>query len=207
MLLMSWNVNGLRACINKGFLDFLDKYQPDIIGIQETKMQESQLDKDIPGYYKTFNDAIKLGYSGTLILSKEKPINVYKDFELSNLNKHNDEGRVLTYEFNKFYFITTYVPNSKDGLIRLDYRMQFDSDLRNYINELRKNKDVIICGDFNVAHEPIDIKNAEANQKNAGFSIEERTSFTKTLSTGFVDTFRYLYPTTIKYSWWSNRFF
>ncbi|MCB9211547.1 MAG: exodeoxyribonuclease III [Ignavibacteriales bacterium] len=202
MKLISWNVNGLRACITKGFYNFLEKEMPDFFCIQESKMQKGQIVmKDLP-YYVFYNDAEKKGYSGTMIFSKEQPINVFYGIN----DKYSDEGRLITLEFEKFYLVTVYSPNSKEELKRLDYRMVFENDLRTYLTDLKTKKSVIVCGDLNVAHEEIDIKNPKTNQRNAGFTIEERNKMTKLLDSGFIDTFRYLYPTTITYSWWSYRF-
>lgn len=202
MKLISWNVNGLRACITKGFYDFLEKEMPDFFCIQESKMQKGQIVmKDLP-YYVFYNDAEKKGYSGTMIFSKEQPINVFYGIN----DKYSDEGRLITLEFEKFYLVTVYSPNSKEELKRLDYRMVFENDLRTYLTDLKTKKSVIVCGDLNVAHEEIDIKNPKTNQRNAGFTIEERNKMTELLNSGFIDTFRYLYPTTITYSWWSYRF-
>ncbi len=200
MRLVSWNVNGLRACINKGFLDFFNEMDADIFAIQEIKLQEGQIDLAIPGYNYYINSALKKGYSGTLIYTKNKPINV--NYGLID-GKYNDEGRVITLEFENFYFITIYSPNSQNLLKRLDYRLEFEKDLKAYLKTL--NKEVIICGDLNVAHEEIDIKNPKSNVKNAGFTIEERTAFSRLLEDGYIDTFRYLHQDLVKYSWWSYK--
>lgn len=200
MKLISWNVNGLRACSQKGFYDFFDKINADIFCVQETKMQEEQMELSKEGYHYYMNSADKKGYSGTLIYTKEKPLNVVYGIN----EKYNDEGRVITLEFNKFYLVNAYVPNAQDGLKRIDYRMIFEDDLRTYLKSL--NKPVIYCGDLNVAHNPIDLKNPKANEQNAGYSIQERTKFNELLQAGFIDTFRYLYPTKVEYSWWSYRF-
>lgn len=200
MKLISWNVNGLRACIQKGFLDFFKEINADFFCIQETKMQEGQLDLNIEGYNYYMSSAIKKGYSGTLIYAKEKPINIIYGIN----EKYNDEGRVITLEYPTFYLINAYVPNAQDGLKRIDYREQFEDDLREYLLSL--NKPIIYCGDLNVAHNPIDLKNPKANEQNAGYSIQERTKFTTLLNSGFIDTFRYLYPEKVIYSWWSYRF-
>lgn len=203
MKLMSWNVNGLRACMGKGFLDFFLKSECDFFSIQETKMQEGQANLDISGYHYYMNSAEKKGYSGTLIYAKEEPINVvYGLFG----NLYNDEGRVITLEYPKFYLVNAYVPNSQEGLKRLDYRMEYEDHLREYLLSLDKIKPVIYCGDLNVAHERIDIKNPDTNTKNAGFTIEERNKMTALLDSGFIDSFRYLYPEKVLYSWWSYRF-
>ena len=200
MKLISWNVNGLRACMQKGFLDFFKEINADFFCIQETKMQEGQLDLNIEGYHYYMSSAIKKGYSGTLIYAKEKPINIIYGIN----EKYNDEGRVITLEYPTFYLINAYVPNAQDGLKRIDYREQFEDDLREYLLSL--NKPIIYCGDLNVAHNPIDLKNPKANEQNAGYSIQERTKFTTLLNSGFIDTFRYLYPEKVTYSWWSYRF-
>ena len=200
MRLVSWNVNGLRACINKGFLDFFNEMDADIFAIQEIKLQEGQIDLAIPGYNYYINSALKKGYSGTLIYTKNKPINV--NYGLID-GKYDDEGRVITLEFENFYFITIYSPNSQNLLKRLDYRLEFEKDLKAYLKTL--NKEVIICGDLNVAHEEIDIKNPKSNVKNAGFTIEERTAFSRLLEDGYIDTFRYLHQDLVKYSWWSYK--
>lgn len=200
MKLISWNVNGLRACMQKGFLDFFKEINADFFCIQETKMQEGQLDLNIEGYHYFMSSAIKKGYSGTLIYAKEKPINIIYGIN----EKYNDEGRVITLEYPTFYLINAYVPNAQDGLKRIDYREHFEDDLRDYLLSL--NKPIIYCGDLNVAHNPIDLKNPKANEQNAGYSIQERTKFTTLLNSGFIDTFRYLYPEKVTYSWWSYRF-
>jgi len=201
MKLISWNVNGIRACKEKGFMDFFNKANADIFCIQETKMQEGQADVEIPGYYRFMSSAIKKGYSGTMVYSKEKPLSVRYGLEDG---KYNDEGRVITCEYDNFYLVNVYTPNSQDGLKRLDYRMIYEDDLRGYLLSL--NKPVILCGDLNVAHERIDIKNPDSNQRNAGFTIEERNKMTELLNAGFIDTYRYLYPEKVEYSWWSYRF-
>ena len=200
MKLISWNVNGYRACLKKGFADFFSEVNADIFAIQETKMQEYQNEVHYDGYYEYWNDADKKGYSGTLIYTKVEPINVM--YGLPD-DSYNDEGRMITLEFKDFYFITTYVPNSKRELLRLDYRMKYEDKVREYYNDLQQKKPVILCGDLNVAHEPIDLKNPKSNQKNAGYTIEERNKLSELLSKGFDDTFRTLYPEKIKYSWWS----
>lgn len=202
MKFISWNVNGLRACIDKGFYDFVKNENPDFMCVQETKMQEGQANVDIEGYYQYWNSADKKGYSGTLIFAKEKPLNVYYGIN----EKYSDEGRLVTLEYNDFYLVTIYSPNSQDELKRLDYRMVFEDDLKVYLNELKSKKNVIVCGDLNVAHNEIDLKNPKTNTRNAGFTIEERTKFSSLLESGFIDTFRYLYPSEVKYSWWSYRF-
>ena len=200
MKFVSWNVNGLRACMQKGFLDFFKEINADFFCIQETKMQEGQLDLNFDGYHYYMNSAIKKGYSGTLIYAKEKPLNVIYGIN----EKYNDEGRVITLEYPTFYLINAYVPNAQDGLKRIEYRETFEDDLREYLLSL--DKPIIYCGDLNVAHNPIDLKNPKANEQNAGYSIQERTKFTTLLNSGFIDTFRYLYPDKVTYSWWSYRF-
>ena len=200
MKFVSWNVNGLRACMQKGFLDFFKEINADFFCIQETKMQEGQLDLNFDGYHYYMNSAIKKGYSGTLIYAKEKPLNVIYGIN----EKYNDEGRVITLEYPTFYLINAYVPNAQDGLKRIEYRETFEDDLREYLLSL--DKPIIYCGDLNVAHNPIDLKNPKANEQNAGYSIQERTKFTTLLNSGFIDTFRYLYPDKVIYSWWSYRF-
>ena len=202
MKFVSWNVNGIRACKTKGFDEFFNNINADFFSIQETKCQEGQIDLEIDGYYRFMTSAIKKGYSGTLVYTKHKPINVSYGID----DTYNDEGRIITLEYDNFYLVNVYVPNSQEELKRLDYRMQFEDDFRKYLNELKSKKSVILCGDLNVAHERIDIKNPDANVRNAGFSIEERTKFTDLLNTGFIDTYRYMNPTTVKYSWWSYRF-
>lgn len=203
MKFVSWNVNGLRACMNKGFKDFFDRVNADIFAIQETKMQENQKEFDFIGYYEYWNSADKKGYSGTLIYTKEKPLKVINGIDGI---LYNDEGRIITLEFAEYFFVTIYSPNSGDGLKRLDYRMEFEDHLKDYLSKLDEIKPVIVCGDLNVAHTKMDIKNPRNNIRNAGFTIEERTQFEKLLDKGFIDTFRYQYPETIKYTWWSYRF-
>ena len=205
MKLISWNVNGLRAVINKGFKEFFDKIDADIFCIQETKMQENQIDDNIKKIVKEYNaywnSAEKKGYSGTAIFSKEKPVNVTYGI---GKEEHDKEGRVITLEFEKFYMVDIYTPNSKRELERLDYRQVWEDEIRKYLLGLDKEKPVIMCGDLNVAHEEIDLKNPKTNTHNAGFTIEERNKMTELLNAGFVDTFRYLYPDkTDCYSWWS----
>ncbi len=202
MKFISWNVNGIRACKQKGFDLFFKEIDADFFSIQETKCQDGQIDLNVEGYYTYMNSAIKKGYSGTAIFAKEKPLNVF--YGIGSEGKYNDEGRVITLEYDKFYLVNAYVPNAQEELKRLDFRMQYEDDLREYLLSL--NKPVIYCGDLNVAHERIDIKNPDSNTKNPGFSIEERTKFTELLDAGFKDTFRTLYPDTVKYSWWSYRF-
>jgi len=197
--LMSWNVNGLRACMGKGFMDFINANDFDIIGIQETKMQKEQADFDFPGYHAYWNSAEKKGYSGTLVLSKKEPLNVTYGM---GIPEHDTEGRIITLEFENFYFVTVYTPNSKRELLRLDYRMQWEDAFRQYLCSLPKQ--VIICGDLNVAHKEIDLKNPKTNTKNAGFTPQERAKMTDLLGAGFADTFRHLNPDkTDAYTWWS----
>ena len=204
MKLISWNVNGLRACVGKGFLDYFKEQQADIFCLQETKLQEGQIELELDGYHQYWNYAEKKGYSGTAIFTKEKPISVHYGI---GIEEHDKEGRVITLEFEKFYMITVYTPNSQEKLARLDYRMKWEEDFKNYLLELDKKKPVIVCGDLNVAHNEIDLKNPKSNRKNAGFSDEEREKMTKLLESGFVDSFRYFYPNkTDIYSWWSYRF-
>lgn len=202
MKIISWNVNGLRACKNKGFDEYFQNSNADIFCLQETKMQEGQCDLEIDGYFKFMNSAEKKGYSGTLIYSKIKPISVKFGIE----DKYNDEGRIITLEFDNLFLVNVYVPNSQEMLKRLDYRMEFEDEIRKYLTKLSKDKSVVYCGDLNVAHEEIDIKNPKSNERNAGFSIEERNKMTELIEAGFFDSFRYLYPTKIEYSWWSYRF-
>lgn len=203
MKFISWNVNGLRACVSKGFEDFFKAENADFFCIQETKMQEGQLDLNFDGYYKYFNYAEKKGYSGTAIYTKYEPISVVYGIN----GKYNDEGRAITLEYADMYLINLYVPNSQDELARLDYRMVFEDDLREYVSGLKKTgKKVIICGDMNVAVEEIDLKNPKTNHFNPGFSDEERQKMRDLKAAGFIDTFRHLYPETATYSWWSYRF-
>ena len=203
MLFVSWNVNGLRACVTKGFEVFFKEMDADFFCIQETKMQPHQLVLDLPGYHQYFHSAIRKGYSGTAIFAKKEPISVSYDFDD---DKHNDEGRVITLEYDNFFFVFAYVPNSKEGLLRLDYRQEWEDWLRENLVKLSMKKSVVYCGDLNVAHNEIDLKNPDSNHKNAGFSDEERNKFSELLASGFVDTFRYLYPEKVEYSWWSYRF-
>lgn len=199
MKLISWNVNGFRAVLKKNFDEFFKSEDADIFCLQETKMQPEQADYSPDGYYKYFNSAIRKGYSGTAVYTKVKPINV--TFGLNG--EHNDEGRVITCEYDDFYFVCCYVPNSKTGLLRIDYRMEFEDALRKYLVELDKTKPVIYCGDLNVAHNEIDLKNDSTNHFSPGFSDQERQKFTELLNAGFKDTFRELYPDKVEYSWWS----
>ena len=203
MKIINWNVNGLRAILSKGnLIDFLKEEDPDILAVEETKMQEDQLTYDFEGYYRYMNCAERKGYSGTMVLTKIKPISVSFDIKGKD---HPKEGRVITLEYEKFYFVCAYVPNSKDGLKRLDYRMIWEDDLRKHLIKLDKLKPVIYCGDLNVAHNEIDLKNPDENHFSAGFSDEEREKFSKLLAAGFVDTYREIYPDRIQYSWWSYR--
>ncbi|NLD26263.1 MAG: exodeoxyribonuclease III [Acholeplasmataceae bacterium] len=202
MKFVSWNVNGLRAALKKGFVEFFDKMNADIFAIQETKMQSDQKEFDFPGYHEYWNCADKKGYSGTLIYTKKEPIDVIYGID----GKYNDEGRAITLEFEDYYFVTVYTPNSQRELTRLDYRMQFEDDFKAYLMHLDAHKPVIVCGDLNVAHKEIDLKNPKSNERNAGFTIEERTKFQTLIDSGFTDSFRYLYPDTIKYTWWSYMF-
>lgn len=203
MKILNWNVNGLRAILGKGdLLVFMARENPDIMAFEETKMQESQLNYNFDGYYRYMNCAEKKGYSGTMVLTKEKPLSVTYDIEGED---HPKEGRVITLEYPDFYFVCAYVPNSKDGLKRIDYRMKWEDDLRKHLVKLDKIKPVIYTGDLNVAHNEIDLKNPDDNHFNAGFSDQEREKFTCLLDAGFIDTYRYLYPSDVKYSWWSYR--
>lgn len=202
--MISWNVNGIRACVQKGFLDSFKELDADIFCLQETKLQEGQIELALDGYYQYWNYAEKKGYSGTAIFTKEKPIAVFNGMDIP---AHDTEGRLITLEFENFYFITCYTPNAQDGLRRLDYRMQWEDDFREYLLSLDKTKPVIFCGDLNVAHNEIDLKNPKTNRGNPGFSDEEREKFSVLLESGFTDSFRYLYPDlTDAYSWWSYRF-
>ena len=202
--MISWNVNGLRAIYKKGFVDIFNEINADIFCIQETKLQEGQIDLNLPGYEMYWNYAEKKGYSGTAIFTKIKPISVTKGI---GIEEHDKEGRVITLEFENYYLVTVYTPNSQTELARLDYRMKWEKDFKAYIKELEKKKPVVICGDLNVAHKEIDLKNPKTNRKNAGFTDEEREKFTELLNDGFIDTFRYFYPNEEgKYSWWSYRF-
>ena len=203
MKLISWNVNGLRAVMSKGnLIPFINREDPDIMAFQETKMQEEQLDFNFDGYFRYMNSAEKKGYSGTMVLTKERPLSVEYDFEGED---HPKEGRVITLEYEDFYFVCAYVPNSKDGLKRLDYRMHWEDDLRRHLMKLDENKPVIYTGDLNVAHNEIDLKNPDDNHFSAGFSDEERGKFSELLAAGFSDSFRQIHPEEVKYSWWSYR--
>ena len=204
MKLISWNVNGLRACCDKGFRDAFLSLDADFFCLQETKMQEGQLDLAFDGYSSYWNYAEKKGYSGTAIFTRHQPLSVSYGL---GIDEHDHEGRVITLEMEQFYLVTVYTPNSQDGLKRLDYRMTWDDDFRNYLQELDRKKPVLVCGDLNVAHQEIDLKNPKTNRMNAGFTDQERGKFQQLLDAGFVDTFRHFYPTQEGiYSWWSYRF-
>ncbi len=204
MKFISWNVNGIRACREKGFMDFFNEIDADFFCLQETKLQEGQIELDLPGYEQYWNYAEKKGYSGTAIFTKHKPISVKYGI---GVEEHDHEGRVITLEYENFYMITVYVPNSQDGLARLDYRMRWEDDFLAYIKKLEESKPVVYCGDLNVAHKEIDLKNPKTNRKNAGFTDEERGKFSTVLENGFIDTFRFFYPDMENiYSWWSYRF-
>jgi exodeoxyribonuclease-3 len=203
MKFISWNVNGLRACEGKGFSDIFRQMDADFFCLQETKMQEGQLDLQFPGYESFWNFADKKGYSGTAIYTRLKPLSVTYGM---GIDEHDHEGRIITLEMEHFYLVCCYTPNSQDGLKRLDYRMQWESDFSQYLKRLDEQKPVILCGDLNVAHNEIDIKNPKTNRHNAGFTDEERAAFSKLLAGGFRDTFRSLYPEQVTYSWWSYRF-
>ena len=204
MKLISWNVNGLRACVGKGFYESLAALDADVVCLQETKLQEGQIDLALEGYETFWNYADKKGYSGTAIFTRRHPLSVTYGL---GIDLHDHEGRIITAEYDSFYLVTAYVPNSQDGLRRLDYRQQWDKDLRAYLKELETKKPVVLCGDLNVAHREIDLKNPKSNRKNAGFTDEEREGFQQLLDAGFVDTFRHFYPDqTDIYSWWSYRF-
>ena len=202
--MISWNVNGLRACLGKGFLEYVKESDADVFCIQESKCQEGQVELELPGYHQYWNYAEKKGYSGTAMFTKEEPVSVTYGL---GIEEHDHEGRVITAEFPEYYVVTCYTPNSQDGLKRLDYRMQWEDAFRAYLKALETKKPVIFCGDLNVAHQEIDLKNPKTNRKNAGFSDEERAKFTELLGAGFIDTFRYFYPDQEGiYSWWSYRF-
>lgn len=204
MKLISWNVNGLRACCGKGFADAFVRLDADFFCLQETKMQEGQLDLQFEGYRSYWNYAEKKGYSGTAIYTRHEPLSVAYGM---GVDEHDHEGRVITLEMADFFLVTVYTPNSQDGLRRLDYRMQWEDDFRAFLLRLRERKPVVVCGDMNVAHEEIDLKNPKSNRRNAGFTDEERAKFSELLGSGFVDTFRHFYPdATDAYSWWSYRF-
>ena len=201
MKLISWNVNGLRACVTKGFMDFFNEMDADIFCVQETKLQPGQIQMDLPGYHQYWNSAVKKGYSGTAVFTKQEPLSVAYGI---GIEEHDQEGRVITLEFEDFYVVTVYTPNSQRELTRLEYRMTWEDAFLSYLKGLEKNKPVIFCGDLNVAHKEIDLKNPKSNRKNAGFTDEERNKMTVLLENGFVDTFRYFYPDLKDvYSWWS----
>ena len=201
MKLISWNVNGLRACLGKGFMDFFRSVDADVICLQETKLQPDQISLDLPGYQQFWNSAVKKGYSGTAVFTRVPPLSVSYGIGSS---AHDDEGRAITVEFADFYLVTCYTPNAQRGLARLDFRMEWEDELRTYLKGLEGKKPVILCGDLNVAHQEIDLKNPGPNRGNAGFSDEERSKMTQLLNAGFVDTYRYFYPdTTGAYTWWS----
>lgn len=201
MKLVSWNVNGLRAAVTKGFMDSFNELDADIFCLQETKLQPEQIQLELPGYEQFWNSAVKKGYSGTAVFTRIKPISVTNGI---GIEEHDQEGRVITAEYEKFYLVCCYTPNSQRELARLDYRMTWEDAFRNYLLELDAKKPVILCGDLNVAHNEIDLKNPKTNRKNAGFSDEERAKMTELLESGFTDTFRYLYPDAVdEYSWWS----
>lgn len=201
MKLISWNVNGLRACVNKGFLDFFQEIDADIFCVQETKLQAGQIELDLPGYEQYWNYAEKKGYSGTAIFTKHKPSQIQYGL---GIPEHDQEGRMITLEFDSFFLTNVYTPNSQRGLARLEYRMQWDDAFRAFVSELAEEKPVIVCGDLNVAHQEIDLKNPDTNRKNAGFTAEERQKFSELLEAGFTDTFRHFYPDrTDAYTWWS----
>lgn len=204
MKLISWNVNGIRACVTKGFLDYFRVADADIFCIQESKLQEGQIDLALPGYHQYWNYAQRKGYSGTAVFTKKEPLSVSLGM---GIPEHDTEGRVITLEFASFYMVTVYTPNSQNELARLPYRMEWEDAFRSYLKKLEETKPVIVCGDMNVAHQEIDLKNPKTNHKNAGFSDEERGKFTQLLEAGFIDTFRYFYPKQEGiYSWWSYRF-
>ena len=201
---VSWNVNGLRACMEKGFMDAFRQLDADVFCLQETKLQQGQITLDLPGYYQFWNYAEKKGYSGTAVFSREEPLSVWYGL---GIEQHDHEGRVITLEFPEYYFITVYVPNSQEELKRLDYRMVWEDDFLAYVKKLEETKPVIFCGDLNVAHREIDLKNPSSNRRNAGFTDEERAKFDAALKSGLTDTFRYFYPDQENiYSWWSYRF-
>lgn len=199
--MISWNVNGLRAAVRKGFMDYFNDLDADLFALQEIKLQEGQIEMDLPGYYEFYNYAEKKGYSGTAIFSKKEPLSVSYGL---GIEEHDNEGRVITLEFEKFYFVTVYTPNSKRQLERLSYRQTWEDDFRDYLNNLKSKKEVIVCGDLNVAHKEIDLANPSTNRRSAGFTDEEREKFTTLLDNGYIDTFRYFYPDLEdEYSWWS----
>jgi exodeoxyribonuclease III len=201
MKFVNWNVNGIRACVKKGFLDYFEESNADFFCLQETKLQEGQIDLDLKGYHQYWNYAVKKGYSGTAIFSKQEPLNVIMGI---GIEEHDQEGRVIALELDTFYLVTVYTPNSKSGLERLAYRMRWEDDFRAFLKKLEEHKPIILCGDLNVAHKEIDIKNAKSNMRSAGFTIEERSKMTELIDAGFIDTFRYFYPDQKDaYTWWS----
>ena len=202
MKLISWNVNGLRSCVNKGFMDIFKDLNADIVCLQEIKLQEGQIELELEGYFDFWNYAEKKGYSGTAVFTRESPLSVSYGM---GIEEHDREGRVITLEFDRFYLVNVYTPNSKRGLERLDYRMRWEDDFRSYLLGLKQQKPVIMCGDLNVAHKEIDLKNPKSNKKSAGFTDEERNKMTELIESGFIDTFRFFYPDKEEaYSWWSN---
>jgi len=203
MKFVSWNVNGLRACVGKGFSDVFRSLDADFFCLQETKMQQGQLDLQFEGYQSYWNYADKKGYSGTAVYTRHEPLNVGYGI---GIDEHDHEGRVVTLEMPEFFLVCCYTPNAQDGLARLDYRMRWENDFRDYLKALDQRKPVILCGDLNVAHEEIDIKNPKTNRRNAGFTDEERGQFSNLLASGFTDSFRWKYPEEVRYSWWSYRF-
>lgn len=204
MKFISWNVNGIRACVTKGFMEFFNEVNADIFCLQETKLQKGQIDLELKGYYQYWSYAEKKGYSGTAIFTKKEPINVFYGL---GIDEHDKEGRVITLEFNDFYFVTVYTPNSQSELKRLDYRLKWEDDFRDYLVKLDNKKPVVVCGDLNVAHSEIDLKNPKTNKRNAGFTDEERNKFSQLLDAGFIDSYRYFNPNKKDvYSWWSYRF-
>lgn len=204
MKLISWNVNGIRACVNKGFMDFFNEVNADIFCIQESKLQKGQINLELPGYYQYWNYAEKKGYSGTALFTKQEPIAVTYGIDIP---EHDQEGRVIAAEYPDYYVVTVYTPNSQRELLRLSYRMEWEAAFLSYLKKLEENKPVIVCGDLNVAHHDIDLKNPKTNRKNAGFTMEERSSFSTLIGAGFIDTFRYFYPMEEGcYTWWSYMF-
>ena len=203
MKLISWNVNGLRACVTKGFLEYFQEADADIFCIQESKLQEGQIDLELQGYHQYWNYAERKGYSGTAVFTRKVPLTVTYGI---GIEEFDHEGRMITLEYEDFYLVTVYTPNSQEGLVRLDYRMEWEEKFRAYLKELEEKKPVVVCGDLNVAHQEIDIKNPKTNRKNAGFTDQERDKFSCLLEAGFIDTYRYLYPEKVEYSWWSYRF-
>lgn len=204
MKLVSWNVNGIRACIKKGFYDYFQAADADIFCIQETKMQAGQVEMQIDGYYQYMNCAQRKGYSGVMVFTKQKPLSLFYGL---GIEKHDQEGRLLTLEYDSFFLVCCYTPNAKENLARLAYRMEWEDAFRSYVTHLHKSKPVIICGDLNVAHQAIDLKNPDTNHNSAGFSDAERGKLSELLDCGFIDTYRFLYPDQIAYSWWSYRFY